>query len=389
MALRALAGDRVRMTLVSPDEEFVYRPISVGEPFALGSARRTILAEFAAEFDAELRRETLAAVHPEKHSIFLGGGAELSYDKLLVAAGAVRVPAYEHATTFRGPEDVESIHGLVQDIEGAYVRRIAFVVPPGTAWSVPLYELALLTAQRAYEMCVDVELTLITPEERPLVVFGPRASADIQELLDAAGITVHCSAVADIPAKGSVVIRRDNLVVSCDRVVALPVIRAQRVKGLPADNDNFLPIDSHCAVRGVDDVYAVGDGANFPLKQGGLACQQADVAAENIARAAGVAGPESTFRPVLRGQLMTGGKAHFMSHDVSGRGTGPDESTEHMLWWPPTKVAGKYLAPYLALEEEFERAQTVGNSIRRRALLASSLETRHEVELHGYEFASR
>jgi hypothetical protein len=60
-----------------------------------------------------------------------------------------------------------------------------------------------------------------------------------------------------------------------------------------------------------------------------------------------------------------------------------------MLWWPPTKVAGKYLAPYLALEEEFERAQTVGNSIRRRALLASSLETRHEVELHGYEFASR
>jgi sulfide:quinone oxidoreductase len=389
IALRDLAGDRVRLTLVAPNEEFAYRPLSVGEPFALGAARQTKLAQFAAEFGAELRPESLASVHPDTHSTFLGNGAELGYDKLIVATGASRVPAYEHATTFRGQEDVENVHGLVQDLEGAYVRRIAFVVPPGVAWSVPIYELALMAAQRAFEMCVDVELTLVTPEERPLAVFGPQASADVQGMLEAAGITIHCSAVADIPASGTVIVRPGNEVIECDRVIALPVIRAKRIKGLPADPDSYLPIDPQCRVRGVDDVYAAGDGVNFPLKQGGLACQQADVAAQNIARHAGVPGPEGRFRPVLRGQLLTGGKAHYMTHDVSGRGAGPDESTDHILWWPPTKVAGTYLAPYLALEEETDRAQSAGNRIRRSALVERGLETTHEVELRGYEFASR
>ena len=54
-------------------------------------------------------------------------------------------------TTFRGQEDVEALHGLVQDIEEGYVRSVAFVVPAGVSWSLPLYELALMTARRAWE----------------------------------------------------------------------------------------------------------------------------------------------------------------------------------------------------------------------------------------------
>jgi sulfide:quinone oxidoreductase len=372
MALKRSAGDRVAIMLVAPNDEFVYRPLSVGEPFALGAPQRVSLEKFAEEHDVYFRRDTIATVFPDTHAVALGDGSDVVYDELIVAVGARRVPAYEHATSFRGQEDVEAMHGLVKDVEMGYVHRIAFVVPAGISWSLPLYELALMTARRAFEMDVEVELTFITPEERPLPVFGAQASADVAALLDQAGISVRCSVVADVPSKGTVVLRGGDETIEVDRVIALAAIEAIPVKGLPADPAGYLQVDSQCRVGGLDHVYAAGDGTNFPLKQGGLACQQADVAAENIARAAGVPLQPAIFRPVLRGQLLTGQKPQFMHHDVSGRAGDRSESSEHMLWWPPMKVAGRYLAPYLAMQGDALDALDAG-----------------EVALRGYEFATR
>src|SRR3954453_2620803 len=85
MALRDIAGDRVRITLVAPAEEFLYRPLSVAEPFALGPAQRVALAEFARQHDADLCVSSLDSVPPDLHQVFLGSGDELAYDKLIVA----------------------------------------------------------------------------------------------------------------------------------------------------------------------------------------------------------------------------------------------------------------------------------------------------------------
>jgi hypothetical protein len=78
-----------------------------------------------------------------------------------------------------------------------------------------------------------------------------------------------------------------------------------------------------------------------------------------------------------------------MRHDVSGRGQGREESSEHVLWWPPTKIAGKYLSAYMAATEDRERAATVGHGVKRRALMTNAADGLHEIELRGYEFASR
>ena len=40
LALRDLAGDRARLTLLAPNSEFVYRPMTVREPFSYGVAQR-------------------------------------------------------------------------------------------------------------------------------------------------------------------------------------------------------------------------------------------------------------------------------------------------------------------------------------------------------------
>jgi sulfide:quinone oxidoreductase len=135
-----------------------------------------------------------------------------------------------------------------------------------------------------------------------------------------------------------------------DRVVALPVLEGPAPRGLPADERGFIPTDSHGRVVGVNDVYAAGDGTQFPVKQGGVATQQADVAAADIASRVGVnVDTEQTFRPVLRAKLLTGRGEQFLRGDEAMGGHGASsEASEHALWWPPSKIAGVYLAPYLA-----------------------------------------
>ena len=96
------------------------------------------------------------------------------------------------------------------------------------------------------------------------------------------------------------------------------------------------------------DAYAAGDVTSFPIKQGGLAAEQADAAAESIAAWAGVALTPTPFRPVLRGKILTGGAPLYVrAQPAGGRGDVSDVSPSP-LWWPPTKVAGRFLAPALA-----------------------------------------
>jgi sulfide:quinone oxidoreductase len=98
----------------------------------------------------------------------------------------------------------------------------------------------------------------------------------------------------------------------------------------------------------MDGVFAAGDATAFPIKQGGLAAQQADAVAEAIACAAGADIRPQPFRPILRGTLLTGAAARYLRADISG-GAGDDSTiSTNALWWPPNKLCGRYLAPYLS-----------------------------------------
>jgi sulfide:quinone oxidoreductase len=125
----------------------------------------------------------------------------------------------------------------------------------------------------------------------------------------------------------------------------MPRLEGPRIAGVPADADGFVVTDLHGAVAGLDDVYAAGDLTSFPVKQGGLATQQADAAAEAIAARAGAEIQPEPFTPVLRGLLLTGLVPRFIRADERQRQSIVDTEP---LWWPPTKIVGRYLSPYLA-----------------------------------------
>jgi len=276
-------------------------------------------------------------------------GRRLSYDALLVAVGAGSEPALRHALTWTPEADADLFAGLLRDLEEGYVKRLAFVVPAGVAWTLPAYELALMTAWQAWGMGQnDVDVVIYTPEDAPLGAFGAQASALVRQDLAEAGIRAETGThIAEPPgAPGELIVYPGERPLDAERIVALRRAIGPNLPGVPSDVRGFIPADLHGRVIGLEAVWAAGDAITFPVKQGGLAAQEADAAAESIAFAAGADLQARPFHPVLRGVLLTGRGRTWMRHDPSNET--PNAADRHALWWPPTKIAGRYLSPYLA-----------------------------------------
>ena len=317
LALRALAGPRVSIEQLAPDPSFLDRPSSVATAFGFGAADPLPLEVVARRERVALLRDAIARVEPDRHRVVTTAGRRLSYDALVIATGARSHAVLPGAITFTGPADVEALSAVLERAVRGEIRRLAFALPHGVSWSLPLYELAIMAA---------VQL-------RHRIMSGTHIA-----------------------------------------VVALPALTGPGIDGLPADAHGFLPVDPHGRVVGAADVYAAGDATSFPVKQGGLATQQADAVAEAIAATLGAIERPARFRPVLRGLLLTGGAPLYLRAELSAAGalleghgtplpTARGETSTRALWWPPAKVAGRYLGPYLA-------------SARPRALAAEPLRDR-------------
>ena len=273
----------------------------------------------------------------------------LAYDALLVGVGASMHPLYEHVTTVDDARMDELLHGLVQDVEEGYLKRLGIVLPTPISWPLPGYELALMASERAWDMQAELDVTLLTPERAPLEMFGQTVSGALAAMLAERRIEVVPSARCEVPQSMTVTVMPGGRTIKLDRIVALPALRGPSVDGLPHNEDGFLPIDERCCVRGVERVWAAGDATDFAVKQGGVTAQMADVAANAIAALAGAQLETPTFTPVLEGVLMTGGSAWYLKARPPWPGpTGESVFTEVARGSEPPKIGAPRLARYLA-----------------------------------------
>jgi sulfide:quinone oxidoreductase len=362
LALHALAEDRVALQLVAPERDFIYRPLAVVAPFRAGDVARFPLRTVAEAAGAELRQGSITAVDAERHAISGDGDEELSYDVLLLALGARPLPAVANALTFRGPQDSGAFAELLEDAVSGTVRRILFALPVEARWPLPLYELALLTANYLTDRGTrGVTITLVTPEDAPLALFGADASEAIRELLELRGIGLHLRTVPLGFEGGALRVAPDGAL-TADRVVALPRFEGPRLPGIAYDRHGFVPTDDSGRVLSEEDIYAAGDITQFPLKQGGIATQQADAAATAIAARSGAPVEPTPFRPILRGLLFTGKAPRYLRAEA---GTRPGFDLEP-LWWPPAKIVGRYLTPLLAAKTGL--SETIVGPLREGAI---------------------
>ena len=346
LRLRRLAGDRVDVVLLSPATELVYRPLAVLEPFRPGAVRRYPVERIAADAGARWVRGSLGWVDRQERVVHADDGTALGYDALLLAPGGRSLPPFEPALVFAGPAAPAEFARLLDGIEDASVGSLAFVLPDGPCWPLPLYELALLTAHRAAGH--GTRIALVTPEPAPLHAFGADVGAAVRALLERSGVQLHAGCHAGLTAPGRLALSPGGEL-AVDRVVTVPLISGPNVRGMPGSAaDRFLEVDEFCRVRGTDgSVFAAGDATDLPVKHGGVGAQQADTAAAGIAHRAGAAGPPAPLRPVIRATLLTGAAPLYLAaHLIAGRGW-RGELFDRPPWPAGEKVVAAELAPYL------------------------------------------
>jgi sulfide:quinone oxidoreductase len=346
IALRTLAGSRVELELISPERTFSWRSMAVAAAFGDGAAPRVELAEMAGTVDATYTSDSVVAVDAADGIVTLAEGAAREYDVLVACLGAQTEDAIPGAIAFGAPQGLTRFRRILELAERGEVAKIVFAIPLQTGWPLALYELALLTAERLRHAAKPVDVTLITPEAAPLAAFGGRASGAVLEELEDHGIHFVPGLTPEEIAWGELRAGPGAVRIQADAVVTLPRLIGPSVPGIPLDEDGFIPVDAHGLVRGTTNLYAAGDAIAFGVKHGGLATQQADAVAEAIAARVGAPVTPAPFSPVLRGVLLTGQGPRYLEGTLGGR-AGSGAASARPLWWPPAKIAGHYLGPYL------------------------------------------
>lgn len=369
LALDAIAREYVTVELIAPEREFTYRPLAVAEPFQMGEMRRFPLERLVQAAGAELRTGSLTGVDADEKRAVLGDGQFVAYDMLVLALGGQPREALPGALTFRGPEDWTGLADLLERVTAGELRRLVFAMPTGASWPLPLYELAFLSSEYLAEhMTRGVEVVIVTPEQQPLALFGAGASTAIAQLLEIRGIRIETASTPRSWADGTLSLDHGQEL-PADAVVALPRLEGPAIDGIAQDESGFVATDEFGGVLRLSDVYAAGDLTQSPIKQGGLAAEQADSVATAIAADAGAPARPAPYTPVLRGLLLTGMAPRFIRSEGS-----TSVIDTQPLWWPPAKIVGRYLSPFLA--EHLGLATTLAEPPNEAVPVEVALDTR-------------
>ncbi len=340
VALRSLAGDRAHLCMLAPDEAFTWRALQIGEAFGVEEVHRYPLKALADELAMELVRDRLSSVDAGRRVVHTASGGEVAFDVLVLAVGAIALPMIEVAGTLDGAGTPEVFEEALAALRAGLAQSLLIVVPDGVTWSLPAYELAILSAGGT-----AAEVTLATGERRPLDLFGAGPSEAVDHALRDVGVTVLCGVQTDVASATAA--RVADHWVTADRIVALPGFDGPAIRGVSTDGHGFVLTDDQHRVMGSEDVvFAIGDGTAGPIKHGGLTAWAADGVAVAIARTLGCQIRGDAGVPMLRGLLQTPDGPLFLSTDLrdpDGTGT----ASRSALWWPPTKVAAPWLSSFL------------------------------------------
>jgi sulfide:quinone oxidoreductase len=360
LALRDLAGDRVAVDIFSPSRDFVYRPYAVGEPYGTAHVARYDLEDLAARCGADFHLDSIASVDADARLVATHDGEKFPYDYLVLAPGAQLLWPVPGAITFWGIADELDVQKVMGRLHSGELHSLAFTMPGVESWALPLYELALLAESELSKAGTGgVKLTIVTPEDSPLQIFGRRASELVGALLAERGIEVLSGTHPVRFEKGRLItVPGDHLEV--DAVVSLPKLEGRRIRGVLHDQDGFIRVDDHCRVMKRDRLFAAGDATGFPVKQGGIATQQADVIAEAIAADVGVEIEPQSFDPVLRGVLWTGEEPRYLQGWLGG-GHGETSSLTAEPPWETSegKIVGRYLTSFIAEVDRSNAPQVI------------------------------
>jgi sulfide:quinone oxidoreductase len=377
LSAREVLGAGAELTLVAPDREFRYRPISRDSLFRPTRERGVKVAELVAEVGAAWVRDRAEVVHEPERIVLTRDGDTVEFDFLLLAPGERGARPLRHGYLWERGGDPSFLHQIIREIAAGEVASVAVAVPRGARWPVPAYELALVLAWTAAR--TDASIALITAEERPLGALGAAASDAVAAELERAGVeTITGVEILDAPEHAVPTMTVADLIIvpepaadeataltgkptdparvrigagaprQFDRMISLPVMLGPSIVGVASDAAGFVVVDESLRVCGSERVWAAGGCIAAALEHSALSAQQADAAIAAIAAAIGqasVTGSETAAGALeITGILLVGQRDQWLAENPIGI---PEPSTR-CLWWPPGRAVGRTLARRIA-----------------------------------------
>lgn len=292
--LRHTLGPDVKLTLISEQSVFVFRPYLSYVPFGLWPDRLEIdLLSFCDAQGVRFIQDRVDAVLPDRKQVLVGQ-THYGYDALLLATGVSLGPEsvpglYTHAyLPWRTTEAVlmqGALERLAADSRKGAHKQVVFLVPPGNLWAGPLYEMAFMFERwlQVQTIRAQVRVQFLTHQSTLMPDFGQ----DVQTLLEGAFNERHIHVQTGQTYRSvtpEAVVLGTGAEVAFDLLVAAPTYAPSvHWTPLPTDEAGFLKTETASRqVQGYPDVYAIGDASDYPIKQAYLALLQADAAAEHL-----------------------------------------------------------------------------------------------------------
>lgn len=302
-------GDQADITLLSSEEKFVFKPYLAYVPFGL------LPDSVSIDLKAVVRGKAIAfcqahldQIDPVKKEV-VASGEVFPYDYLILATGAAIAPdtlpgLSEHGYLIWRTHDLTRLQAayqqLVEKTCAGERQRVVFLVPPACQWAGPLYEMAFMleTWFQWKEVRANVDISFITSEQAFMSAFGHQMHDVIEEAFEQRQIEGHTNVpIAEVGP--SSLMTEDGTRIPYDLLVAAPAFKSTTTwPHLPMTAEGFLKTElASRQVLDYPDIYAVGDGADYPVKQAFLALLQADAAAEHLAAHLLGEEPDFSFDP--------------------------------------------------------------------------------------------
>jgi NADH dehydrogenase len=289
---QALGGKPVQVTIVDRRNYHLFVPLlyqvatAALSPADIARPIRRILGRYK---NIEVALGTVTGIDTAARRVRLSNGHELPYDKLVIATGSEYSyfghPEWaEFAPGPRSLEDARRIRArLLTSFERAEVssdpvEQVALMTtvivgggPTGVEMAGSVAELASHALARDFRNIDPRRAKIILIEAGPRILSGfPEKLSDYaKKALEKLGVTVITTeAVESIDAKGVVVAGRR---IDAGTVIWGAGIKASPAAGLlgtPLDRAGRVPLNPDLSVKGVADVYALGDMAETPDEHG-------------------------------------------------------------------------------------------------------------------------